>query len=1107
MKRNPNHLAKAPLALFSLALMLALAWGVTPSYAHGEADTAVQAESTQDISQDQAIELAQEERPGDAIEVAAEGATDGMSEAPITSVEEESALAPEASGDITFASGMPSSSSDYNDVYIRAKYNDEYFRNGSDVFNTDLAYSSMCLAAATMNSNRFGDDYTKKPVNIKSFLQNVGCKDITVNVGYTTLPTSESNIGVAIGHKALAYDDAELFVVGIRGGNYQGEWAGNVRVGTKGFHQGFAEARDSVLAFILPYIKDHSQGRTVKIWISGYSRSGAVSNLVGGWLCTWLKDSDTAGVTPTIDYAEDYDRELMRNTTAKTYDLTGVKMSTKNIFCYPVNAPQGVLMQEALSASKYCKGIHNLTNADDWVPQVAPHVTINDFDFWRYGVDHDITKTFTPEDLDVDWNSRAKSVWQSRGFLGGENMSTMNRFRSLTGRDAIPWRFRQFFFSKTQFIPGMPVVDGIQFLYNKYKKQGERTSAILSFDKKGEGNRYISLSGELVDMQGAYFGEFITFFMDACAVTSREDYVNRLQPAFEFLMHTTMGMTKARKGEFRNALRTSLERRMNAAPKNKLYRLLKGIVLASVDYDVIGLTLIGGPVLNLCMDSSVARSITSQAISDAYNKIGLAYNQSDANSAFNTVANIVTAVYNKEQSIGKLNFYHVLTLVQAVDTIAQAHQPEHVLAWHPSTAPASASQFVAANVQANGDAAAEQAQPQDDSGIVAADARAMQAQPSGGVGAEADSSSPKKHDLTVRIEGGNVGIDITRYTGEMLAILPQIEEEDYLRNELEGWQMSDVSNDAWLKDVTEDYVLTDDDPEEILLRPLFRPLATRTIRLYANYTDDYATTDPVAEFSVIEGDDLRISNQFWECDGSDQDDGVKSNGYYVEPERVGYTLCAWTTAPNADGESYTYGLEDTISHEEIEGDTLDLFAYWYDDALWMVNYHANRNDQDGETTSYFDDAEDDQLVAEANEFTNDGYTFAGWNTKADGSGTAIQPDSSISLEEAGVSSRDELHKRYETVDEDDTATLQSYVDDATLDLYAQWRKDEPVPSTGGNDPKQQDTPANVTQKQQQETTDAAKTTLARTADATVCGAEVLALAGSAVLLVARRRRS
>ncbi|WP_026671334.1 InlB B-repeat-containing protein, partial [Butyrivibrio sp. AD3002] len=69
-----------------------------------------------------------------------------------------------------------------------------------------------------------------------------------------------------------------------------------------------------------------------------------------------------------------------------------------------------------------------------------------------------------------------------------------------------------------------------------------------------------------------------------------------------------------------------------------------------------------------------------------------------------------------------------------------------------------------------------------------------------------------------------------------------------------------------------------------------------------------------------------------------------------------------------------------------------LFAVWED----KLTYHSNT--EDDETFEQTGDPESTLTVA-ANSFENGEYTFLGWNTKPDGTGTTYQPDSSYTLTE------------------------------------------------------------------------------------------------------------
>ncbi len=82
------------------------------------------------------------------------------------------------------------------------------------------------------------------------------------NDGYNYKPMEKANIGVAIGYKDILVNNTtyRLFVFAARGGGYEEEWAVNMRVGTEGDATGFQEARDGAIGFIMPYIKEHTDG-------------------------------------------------------------------------------------------------------------------------------------------------------------------------------------------------------------------------------------------------------------------------------------------------------------------------------------------------------------------------------------------------------------------------------------------------------------------------------------------------------------------------------------------------------------------------------------------------------------------------------------------------------------------------------------------------------------------------------------------------------------------------------------------------------------------------------------------------------------------------------
>lgn len=101
-----------------------------------------------------------------------------------------------------------------------------------------------------------------------------------------------------------------------------------------------------------------------------------------------------------------------------------------------------------------------------------------------------------------------------------------------------------------------------------------------------------------------------------------------------------------------------------------------------------------------------------------------------------------------------------------------------------------------------------------------------------------------------------------------------------------------------------------------------------------------------------------------------------NTGNLIKP---GYTFAGWNSSPDGSGTSYEIGA--TYGTDAV----LDLYAQWSLNT-YRVTYNTNSGMgaiQSG-TKSYFSDL----TLSDGNGFTRTGYTFTGWNTAADGSGTA-----------------------------------------------------------------------------------------------------------------------
>ena len=135
---------------------------------------------------------------------------------------------------------------------------------------------------------------------------------------------------------------------------------------------------------------------------------------------------------------------------------------------------------------------------------------------------------------------------------------------------------------------------------------------------------------------------------------------------------------------------------------------------------------------------------------------------------------------------------------------------------------------------------------------------------------------------------------------------------------------------------------------------------------------------------------------------------VAENGF----TRNDYTFTGWNTQADGKGTAYKPGDSFTLT----ETDTV-LYAQWSKNAPAQVNVSYDANGGTGTMESITGNV-GSKIVIEQNAFARSGYTFTGWNTQADGKGTAYKAGDSFTLT--------------------DTDTV----------LYAQWSKNSGSAGTG-----------------------------------------------------------
>ena len=100
--------------------------------------------------------------------------------------------------------------------------------------------------------------------------------------------------------------------------------------------------------------------------------------------------------------------------------------------------------------------------------------------------------------------------------------------------------------------------------------------------------------------------------------------------------------------------------------------------------------------------------------------------------------------------------------------------------------------------------------------------------------------------------------------------------------------------------------------------------------------------------------------------------------------KSGFTFIGWNTAADSSGTSYGQGQTFTMGSSEVV-----LYARWSANPTFSVTYDGNGNDA-GTTpvdSTRYEEGQMVTVVGNTGGLSRAGYSFTGWNTKADGSGT------------------------------------------------------------------------------------------------------------------------
>jgi len=157
-------------------------------------------------------------------------------------------------------------------------YTDSYFTEWSgELYNHQLAQCTLGLAVSAFRS--MDQSLDRKDEYIRSYLAQAGFGDM-VSDQFDQEPTAET-IATLLASKKLRDEEGEftLVALAVSGGGYQDEWLSNFSFGDYVVHEGFFSAAFTVFERLFDYVDAHADGGRYKIWMGGYSRAAAVSNM------------------------------------------------------------------------------------------------------------------------------------------------------------------------------------------------------------------------------------------------------------------------------------------------------------------------------------------------------------------------------------------------------------------------------------------------------------------------------------------------------------------------------------------------------------------------------------------------------------------------------------------------------------------------------------------------------------------------------------------------------------------------------------------------------------------------------------------------------------